>query len=41
MLFVFYKGSGGAATIISNVVDLSNFVANLGEDMPEDEINYK
>ncbi|VDK35966.1 unnamed protein product [Taenia asiatica] len=39
--FVVIRGSGGAATIISNVVDLNNFVANLGEDMPEDEINYK
>ncbi|CDS40777.1 transient receptor potential cation channel [Echinococcus multilocularis] len=39
--FVIIRGSGGAATIISNVMDLNNFVANLGEDMSEDEINYK
>nr|CDS33392.2 transient receptor potential cation channel [Hymenolepis microstoma] len=34
-------GSGGAASIISNVVDFSSFMANLGEEMSEDEVNYK
>uniref|UniRef100_A0A0R3X555 Ion_trans domain-containing protein n=1 Tax=Hydatigena taeniaeformis TaxID=6205 RepID=A0A0R3X555_HYDTA len=38
--FVVIRGSGGAAAVISNVVDLNNFIANLGEDMPDDEINY-
>ncbi|VDN98881.1 unnamed protein product [Rodentolepis nana] len=39
--FVIIRGSGGAASIISNVVDFSSFMANLGEEMSEDEVNYK
>ncbi|KAM7540375.1 hypothetical protein Aperf_G00000034164 [Anoplocephala perfoliata] len=34
-------GSGGAASILSSVVDLNTFIANLSEEMPEEEINYK